>query len=279
MKSYCIYKHTSPNGKVYIGQTCKNTNTRWSNGYGYRNQSYFWRAIQKHGWDNFKHEILLEGLSKEDADKKEIEMISVFNSANPKYGYNISLGGSGSIGVKHSEKTKQKISNAKKGKIRSEESKLRQSETMRGHICSEDTKRKIGEANSKRVWSEKSKEKLRKKNLGKTMSEETKQKISKTLKGRIISEKNREITIKNNKERIWTEESKRKISEANKGRPAPNRKRVICIENDTVFESAYNASLFYNISRSAISRACKNSKRTAGGYHWQFFNSDANLNR
>lgn len=28
---YCVYKHTSPNGKVYIGITKKKPNDRWEN--------------------------------------------------------------------------------------------------------------------------------------------------------------------------------------------------------------------------------------------------------
>ena len=36
-KTYCVYKHTSPSGKVYIGMTCKDPpEKRWSNGNGYK---------------------------------------------------------------------------------------------------------------------------------------------------------------------------------------------------------------------------------------------------
>ena len=56
MDNYTVYKHTSPNGKVYIGITCKPTKARWKNGKGYKNNDYFYNAILKYGWENFSHE-------------------------------------------------------------------------------------------------------------------------------------------------------------------------------------------------------------------------------
>lgn len=73
--SFCVYKHTSPNGKVYIGITCQKPSYRWSEGNGYKNNVYFYRAIQKYGWESFQHEVLFTGLSKENARKKEVELI------------------------------------------------------------------------------------------------------------------------------------------------------------------------------------------------------------
>ena len=86
--------HTSPSGKVYIGITCKTPEARWGvGGNGYAKHPYFWNAIKKYGWDTFKHEILLEGLSKEDACDKEREYIKRYCSNNPDYGYNLTTGG------------------------------------------------------------------------------------------------------------------------------------------------------------------------------------------
>ena len=47
---YCVYKHTSPNGMVYIGITRQNPIKRWMNGKGYSYNTYFYNAILKYGW-------------------------------------------------------------------------------------------------------------------------------------------------------------------------------------------------------------------------------------
>lgn len=114
-RKYYVYKHTSPSGKVYIGITGRKPEYRWkSNGTGYRSQTYFYRAIQKYGWDNFKHEILFENFTKNEAEMKERELIAYYKSYDANFGYNIDLGGN-SIG-KRSEATKKKLSEAHKGK-------------------------------------------------------------------------------------------------------------------------------------------------------------------
>ena len=90
---YCVYKHTTPNNKVYIGITSKNPLERWNNGHGYASNKHFTNAIMKYGWDNIQHEILFEGLTKEEACQKEIELIAFYKSNNCEFGYNRSSGG------------------------------------------------------------------------------------------------------------------------------------------------------------------------------------------
>ena len=115
--SYIVYKHTTPNNKVYIGITSRDINKRWANGLGYRNNKHFFNAILKYGWSNIEHKVLFTGLSKEDACKKEIELISKYDSTNQLKGYNISTGGDGgSRGVKLSKKAREKIRLSKLGK-------------------------------------------------------------------------------------------------------------------------------------------------------------------
>lgn len=117
---YCVYKHTCPNGKAYIGIT-KNVEQRWNLGHGYDTQ-LFGRAVKKYGWNNIKHEILLDGLTKEEAEQKEIELIEKYNLTNKQYGYNIMLGGqSGARGIEVSEETRKKMSEHSKQLWQNEE--------------------------------------------------------------------------------------------------------------------------------------------------------------
>ena len=169
--SYCVYKHTFPNGKVYIGITCMKPEHRWKkNGKGYlekKNDNYcqplMAYAVLKYGWKNVKHEILFENLTKEEAEQKEIELISYYKSNQKEYGYNISNGGN-CIGT-HSDESKKKMSKSRKGRIFSEEHK-----------------KKISEANRKRWTPELSKavgEKVREKAKGRKAAKETKDKMAK----------------------------------------------------------------------------------------------------
>lgn len=107
---YVVYLHTlKSDGRKYVGITCQKPEKRWKNGGGYQTNKYFWRAIQKYGWNNFKHEILFENLSGNQACLKEQALIKLFNTTDYKFGFNLTTGG------EHYEVTntvRQKISEA-----------------------------------------------------------------------------------------------------------------------------------------------------------------------
>ena len=176
-RNYCVYKHTSPSNKVYIGITSMKPIKRWNNGRGYIQHRSFYRAIQKYGWENIKHEILFENLSKEEACQKEIELISFYKSNQRGFGYNLSSGGeSGSKGCHHSEEAKRKNAEAHKGQIPwnkgkhlSEETKNKLSLIMKGKKMSEEFCKKISEAKKGENHHM----------FGKTHTEEARKKISK----------------------------------------------------------------------------------------------------
>lgn len=88
-RKHCIYRHTFPDGKVYIGQTISGqTEARWHDGTGYYGQTAVFKAIVKFGWDNIKHEILMDGLTSEEADEAEHKLIREYDSITS--GYNTS---------------------------------------------------------------------------------------------------------------------------------------------------------------------------------------------
>lgn len=108
--TYCVYIHTFPNGKVYVGITGDPPHRRWkSDGYGYHSQRLIYNAIKKYGWDNIEHEIVASNLTKEEACNFEMLLIRAFNSTDHRFGYNIDNGGF--TNGKHSSETLQKISN------------------------------------------------------------------------------------------------------------------------------------------------------------------------
>lgn len=87
-ESYVVYKHTVPNGKIYIGITKELPEQRWHNGAGYKDNISFWKDILFYGWSNIIHEILFQGLSKKEAKKKEAELIVEYNTTDENFGYN-----------------------------------------------------------------------------------------------------------------------------------------------------------------------------------------------
>lgn len=166
---FTVYCHINKiNGKKYVGITKQNPETRWHSGNGYNNSEYFWRAIKKYGWKNFEHKILYENLTKEEAEKIEIQLIAEWETTNRAKGYNIANGGN-HIGCV-SEETKKKISKGHKGipthnmtkEVReriskklsgrklSEQTKQKLSISAKNHGMSEVTKLRFAEANEKR---------------------------------------------------------------------------------------------------------------------------------
>ena len=182
-----IYKATNNiTGKSYIGYAVDGLENRKpehkslaKKGNGY----YFHRTIRKYGWDNFLWILLEQGVTDFEL-LKELERYWIKEFDTFYNGYNLTEGGRGRFGCKHTEETRKKLSKAKKG-----------------HIVTEETRKKMSETHK-----------------GKKPSEETKRKISEGLKGKFCSEEHKRKLSEARKYVVYSEEHKRKISEANKGR-------------------------------------------------------------
>lgn len=86
---YSIYKHTVPNGKVYIGMTgADQLYKRWKYGSGYKANKAFYEDIIEYGWRNIQHEVLEQVEDKEEALAREDYYINLYRSNDPEYGYN-----------------------------------------------------------------------------------------------------------------------------------------------------------------------------------------------
>lgn len=167
-----VYVHVFPNGKRYVGITTQRPSKRWQRGKNYTHNQHLQRAILKYGWDNIEHIIIGEYPSAEKAGEVEKTLITKYHLQNPKYGYNISGGGEHG---KHSESTKKKLSDSRKGNNnpmygRRGESSPRYGKpsAMLGKKMTEEAKRKISLANTGKSHpvSESAREKIRIKNSG-----------------------------------------------------------------------------------------------------------------
>lgn len=93
VRPFCVYMHTVPNGKIYIGLTKLRPEKRWQNGHGYKQNIPFYKDIQKYGWTNIKHDIIADRLSVGEACALESQLIQEYDSCNPDKGYNHADGG------------------------------------------------------------------------------------------------------------------------------------------------------------------------------------------
>lgn len=115
---YIVYCHTNTiNGKKYIGLTSQTPNERWRKGTRGYNDNFI-KDVRKYGWDNFNHDILMENLTKSEAETAERMFISKYDTTNELKGYNIDLGGI--YGNVFSKCHKKRISNGRKGMTFSE---------------------------------------------------------------------------------------------------------------------------------------------------------------
>lgn len=114
---WTVYVHIVPKAvsgydwdKYYVGITSTHVNRRWGkNGNNYKLQ-LFGRAISKYKWENIKHEIIASNLTESEAKDFEKMLIKHLRSNECNYGYNLTEGGDGILGYKHSDEVKQKQS-------------------------------------------------------------------------------------------------------------------------------------------------------------------------
>ena len=173
---WCVYCHTAPDGRRYVGITSRKPQKRWNYGRGYKENTYFTRAIEKYGWDSFKHEILCENLTQDGASELEKKFIQLFDSCNRKKGFNIDLGG-WNRGKVMSEETKRKIGDSHKGRFTEAQWAAAIARRGKGHPHTEEAKKKIGDAHRGKNLPEEQKRHLSEINKGKKMSEEHKEKL------------------------------------------------------------------------------------------------------
>lgn len=176
-----IYKITNLlNQKVYIGQTV-NPGRRWTDHKWLSSNNpiqYIHRAMAKDGIENFTFTIIASSWTdnQKDIDDLETMLINQYDSRNKEKGYNIAPGGAIAwnkglpkelnplTGIPRPEAVRQKLSVSLKGnknglgnhsglgKTQSEETKLKRSESLKGHpgwnkglIRSEESKCKTSE--------------------------------------------------------------------------------------------------------------------------------------
>lgn len=202
-----VYRHIrlDKNEPFYIGvgsdNEYKRANTR-------KGRNKIWNDIVNKS--DFDVEILFDNISWEEALLKEVEFIGLYKrKSEGGLLSNITLGGEGTLGLKHKEETKLKLSERFKGCTHSPEAieKIRQTSKR---PCSEEKKKKISLANKGHKMTAEQIEKLRISSIGRKLSDTAKEKLRIANTGKKYSEETRE-KIRNVVKEIW-----RKRKEGNK---------------------------------------------------------------
>ena len=146
---FCTYAHYTPQGRLfYIGKGSSERRAHYMQG---RN-NYWNKIVAKYGTPEVQ--ILANWNTEEEAFSHEVLLISCFRDMGYELA-NLTNGGDGTSGYKHTEEHRRKNSLAKMGKI-----------WNLGRKHSEETKRKCGVKNIGRVHTEEEKQKRTAKLIG-----------------------------------------------------------------------------------------------------------------
>lgn len=175
-----IYKITSPNGKIYIGQSInipKRFNTYKT--LNCKPQIMLYRSLVKYGYDSHRFEVLTTCLEGE-LNRYERYFQDVYFGINPKKSLNCKLTTTDTRSGKFSLETRTKISIAHKGKKLSPETIAK----LKNRVVSNETKLKQKIARIGRKLSVEHKLNISKSGSGRVVTPETRAKIGAANKGR-----------------------------------------------------------------------------------------------
>lgn len=196
------------NGKIYVGSSVK-VEQRWREHesdlrLNKHHSKHLQRAYEKYGISAFDFKILEEVSDSQKLLEREQHYLDTLTPYQRDVGYNNCRNAHNTLGFKHTEESKKKMSESRKGQKRSEETKNRISEALKGKQKSEEVRRKIGDAHR-----------------GKKLSDETRRKMSEAHKGKEPW----------NKGVATSDETRKKISDAMKGRPSHWRGKTFSEEH------------------------------------------------
>lgn len=92
--TFCVYILILPNHKMYVGQT-HSSERRWKNGHGYQQNEVLYNDILEYGWKNIIKAIVHDNLTYKASLEKEKELILLYKTYLPEFGYNKYIGQGG----------------------------------------------------------------------------------------------------------------------------------------------------------------------------------------
>ena len=170
------------NGKIYVGQhsgPCLQSYLKaniWAALRGEDSKPHLYNAFRHHGQEFFVIRGLARAMDKQQMDELEKFFIRTLESQDPDIGYNITAGGRGALGYKHTDEHKERVSEMYKGRPFSDLARSQQLAAVVGKPAH---------------------------NKGKKMSPEQREKLSAAMKGRVAW----------NKGKKWGDSTRQKLSD------------------------------------------------------------------
>lgn len=267
---FSLYHKISPIGLNYLGITHKDP-------FKYRGSGIYWKKhLKSH---NFKLDDIETIILFETNDYKELCEIGKYYSelydvVNSKDWANLipETGDNSVLGMKHSEESKRKMSESRKGKLIGEKNPMFQK------LVSEETREKISKANTGQKRTDETKNKIKESKIGdknpffgKTHTEETKHKLS-------DASSLRKGELANMFAKKHNYQAKLKMSQKRMGRNNSNYNPTPILQFDknnnlikewpdlySLLESGYTKR-----QKKEISKACRGKIRSYAGFIWRF---------
>lgn len=184
-----LYRHIrlDNNEPFYIGIGYDNN---YSRAYEKGSRNKYWKNIVD--LTEYRVDIMLDYLDNDEVKTKEIEFISIYGRSDINKGtlVNMTDGGEGTLGYRHSEETKKRISESNKIENITEENRRKKSLYAKNRTKLHKEKLKI--ANTNRIVSEETRIKMSISHKGKKIPEDVKLKMSSSQKGRTHSEESKQ---------------------------------------------------------------------------------------
>ena len=143
------------NGKIYFGITVNDFQRRYDGNIAkHTHNDHLKSSIKKYGIENFEINKEFDVAYTED-DLYDLEdmYMCIYNTIDRRYGYNKRRSGSKHKGSgRPNEETRKKLSESRKGKLRSEETKQKISETMKVRVMCLETKQVFDSVKDAQEW-------------------------------------------------------------------------------------------------------------------------------
>jgi hypothetical protein len=85
MNTWMLYEHRSPSQNVYVGIAPSSMTFKWDEEASFIHEEKFCRAIERYGWNNIEHTIIIHNLGKRTAEIMRDDLIAFYTNNNMSY--------------------------------------------------------------------------------------------------------------------------------------------------------------------------------------------------